>query len=411
MQTFINKYFYYLFVFSLIFVILLYHVIGFKFTDEISAAVLFGLFFYAVIKTPDWKFNKVFLFTLFVFFFYTCYSLWIGSNTKKGIFSDLIVQMKPYLGFFCVYQLKPLFEEKQKKLLKEISLLSWFIFLLPLGLISLVKEKIFFTVMGHPIYYGIAVTLVSICYLYCSDFSWRSRITFLLLLLLGILCGRSKFYGFYAMSFFIIIFFSNIKQFKFNVRNSLLIACMFVVILFVARDKIVFYFSSVIMENSAMDEDMIARSMLYLTFPNILRDYFPFGSGLASFATFHSGLYYSDIYMEYGLDSVWGLSKSAPSFVSDAFYPSLAQFGVVGVILYISFWVYLLRKTFIYYKNHPNPRLQYVFVVILIIGFLAIEGTTVTTFTAQGGFFVMMLLGVILFNMNLELKNHENPAN
>ncbi len=401
-QAYINKYFYFLFVFSLIFIILLYNLIGFDYIDEICAVVLFGLFFYTVIKTPDWKFNKVFLFTLFVFLFYTCYSIWIGSNVKKGILTDLIIQMKPYLGFFCVYQLRPQFDLKQKKLLKDILLVSWFAFLLPIGLISIVYYDIIYITMYHPTNFGIAVVVVSICYFFYSDFSWRNRITFLLLLSLGILSGRSKFYGFYVVAFFVIAFFSSIRHFKLNFKNLLLISCMLFAMFFVAWDKIAFYFYDAISGSSEVEEDMIARFVLYRTFPEILQDYFPFGSGLGSYATYASGLYYSNIYAEYGIDGIWGITKTYYNYIADAFYPSLAQFGVVGVILFLSFWIYILKKAFIYYKTHPNPSLQYFIVVILILCFLGIEGTTSSTFTSQGGFFVMMLLGMILANISHE---------
>ena len=69
----------------------------------------------------------------------------------------------------------------------------------------------------------------------------------------------------------------------------------------------------------------------------ILADYFPFGSGFATYGTFASGVHYSDIYAQYGMDNIYGLTKSYYSFVADTYYPSLAQFGVVGVCLFFLF--------------------------------------------------------------------------
>ena len=398
-ETYINKCFFALVVFSLVFVILLYKAIGFQYTDEICAMALFFLFFYALAKTSDWSFNKAFLFTLCVFLFYFFYSIWINSNTTRGIFNDLIIQMKPYLGFFCTYQLCPKFSKSQKRTLKSLSLILWFVFLLPIGLISIVNDRIFFIVMEHPVYFGIGVTIISLCYFFCSEYTWRTRIVFLLLLSLGLFCARSKFYGFFAMSFFVVVFFSNVQHFRLNFKNISLIVSMLVAVLFVAWEKIAFYFFDAIVGTSAIDEDMIARFMLYKNFPVILWDYFPFGSGFASYATYSSGEYYSKIYVEYGLDGVWGLSRSYHSFVSDTFYPSLAQFGVVGIILYLSFWGYILKKAYLYNKKSNNSRPQSLILVVLIVGFLAIEGTTASTFIAQGGFVIMMLLGLILSDM------------
>jgi hypothetical protein len=179
----------------------------------------------------------------------------------------------------------------------------------------------------------------------------------------------------------------------------------FGMMILVAWNKISYYFFQAIMGSSTVDEDMIARFVLYRTFPEILHDYFPFGSGFASFATHSSGEYYSDLYVKYGIDSVWGISKQYHNFISDTYYPSLAQFGVAGIILYLLFWVYILRKTFLGYQKTKDSK-SFV-IIILIIGFLAIEGTTAATFIAQGGFFVMMLTGLILSGVKRQSQSGE----
>ena len=106
-QDFINKQFFSLFVFTLIFGLLLYGTIGFDFIDEICATLLFILFGYSLFKSQEWLINKAFLTTIGVFLFYLCYSLCINSNTKAAIITDFIIQFKPYLALFCVYSLTP----------------------------------------------------------------------------------------------------------------------------------------------------------------------------------------------------------------------------------------------------------------------------------------------------------------
>jgi len=401
-QSYIDRYFYFIFLFALVFVIVFYQIIGFQFTDELCVLALFLLFFYRILKTPDWAFNKAFLVTLGIFLFYTGYSLWIGSNVKSAIINDLVIQLKPYLGFFCVYQLAPRMDRSRKKLLKDICLIFWMLFLLPVGVAGFFSEHYFDIMMGHPAYYGIAVTIVSLCYLYCSDFTKREKYTFILLLSIGILCGRSKFYGFFVFATFIILFFSSNKQFKLNLRNILVLAFIFALMFFVAWDKISLYFFQALSGTSDVDEDMIARFVIYRTAPQILFDYFPFGSGFASFATHSSGIFYSHIYVDYGIEHVYGLTKSNPKFVSDTFYPSLVQFGVVGIGICIVFWIYIFRKAFLFFKKKPKPLLKSFILVAFIIAFLAIEGTTGSTFIAQGGLFVMMMLGLVLSEMKEE---------
>ena len=174
---------------------------------------------------------------------------------------------------------------------------------------------------------------------------------------------------------------------------------MLVAIVIVAWQKISLYFYQALSDSSNIDEDMVARFVLYRTSPEIIRDYFPFGSGFASFATHSSGEYYSDIYMKYGIDNVWGISKGYTSFVSDTYYPSLAQFGVIGIILFVLFWLYIISKSINLYKKSAFTMSQQIITIFLIIGFLAIESTTGSTFIAQGGLFTMMMLGMILSDM------------
>lgn len=386
----------FLFLFMLIFGILLYGFIGFDYTDELCALGLFSIFGIYLFTTPHWSFNKSFLFTIGIFIFYICYSFYIRSNTQIAILADATVQIKPYLAFFCIYSMMPQLNDRQKKLLQSVCLLCWII-LIPIGIAGAINEQTLRMTMGHPAYFAAAVTCLSLTYLYCSKFSINEKIIFIVMLALGILSGRSKFYGFFTFSFFVIFYFSAIKQFKLNLKNGIILTLMIIVMLFVAWKKIDLYFYHAMTSVDESEKDMIARYVLYATFPQILTDYFPFGSGFASFGTFYSGAYYSNIYVEYGIDNVWGMTKNHYNFIADTFYPSLAQFGIIGILLYLFFWIYILKKAIQYNKKVQNKK--YISIALMIIGFFAIEGTTDSTFTTHRGFYVLMLLGLILSDL------------
>ena len=148
--------------------------------------------------------------------------------------------------------------------------------------------------MGHSTYFAAGVIATSLCFLFTGNFSMKEKFIFLGMLSIGLLSGRSKFYGFYALSVFMTLYFSKIKNFKLNLKNSLIIIIMLVAIIAVAWQKIYFYFFQTL--TSDVDKDMIARYVLYATSPQILMDYFPFGSGFASFATYSSGEFYSKMF-------------------------------------------------------------------------------------------------------------------
>ena len=399
MQTLLNKHFFNLLVFTLIFGILLYDIIGFDFIDEICALILFLLFTLYIFSTKEWSINKAFLSTIGIFIFYLCYSFVIKSNVKIAILSDCIIQIKPYLAFFCVYSIMPQINKNKKSILKSTSLIIW-ILLFIMGICSLFVHKLLHLLMGHPTYYAAAVICTALCYLYCSDFTKKDKLVFLMLLSIGIVSGRSKFYGFYAVAWFVILFASRMREFKLNAKNISIILLMFCAVVFVAREKINFYFYQAVTDE--VDKDMIARYMLYVTAPQILYDYFPFGSGFASYGTYSSGVYYSEVYSDYGIDGIWGMTKSYYNFIADTFYPSLAQFGVIGVFLFFLFWVYIVKRAYTYYKKNGDNQLFSL--VLLIVAFLLIESTTDSTFTTHRGFFVLMLLGLFLSELKRKCK-------
>ena len=400
-QQLVNKYFYYLFFFTYISSIILYDIIGFGGSDELCGLALLFLFFYNVLNQREWPFNKIFLFTIIIFIFYTSYSLWIGSNSKQAILTDLTIQMKPYLAFFCTYQLIPEFSLEGKKLLKETALAIWII-MVPFGLASFFNENILWEIMGHPSCFAAIVVASSLIYLYCSKYTMSNRLIFLLMLTLGIASGRSKFYGFFVFATFMILYASNIKHLKLNFRNIIAIIILLIVIFIVAYQKIELYFIEGLRnEIEGEENDYLARFVLYVTSFEILRDYVPFGSGLASFATHASGAYYSGIYEKYAIDTVWGLSKSYNKFIADTYYPSLAQFGVAGVLLFITFWIYIFRKATRFFIRTRQTRM--LVIVALIIGYVLIENIADASFTSNRGFFMMVFLGLLCGEQKREL--------
>lgn len=411
MQEFVNKHFFSLYIFTLIFGHIFYGTIGFDYTDEICALFLIFLYGYNLFKNPSWDINKVFLGVIGIFIFYLCYSLCIKSNVNAAIISDFIIQFKPYLAFFCVYSILPILSENRKKILRWIAVTCWCIQLV-LAITEIFVPYTLANTTGHATYFAAGVIATSLCFLFTGNFSMKERLIFLGMLSIGLISGRSKFYGLYALTVFMVLYFANIKKFKFNLKNSLIIAVMLIVVIVAAWQKIHFYFYQTITHE--VDRDMIARYVLYVTSPQILMDYFPFGSGFASFGTFSSGEFYSKIYVQYGIENVWGMSRDFYNYVADTYYPSLAQFGIIGIILYISFWIYIIKKSLSY--NIRYKQTKHLIIVLFIVAYFAIEGTTDSTFTTHRGIYMLMTLGLVLAEMKINnqhntFRDHEDITN
>lgn len=149
-----------------------------------------------------------------------------------------------------------------------------------------------------------------------------------------------------------------------------------------AREKISFYLYG----NDVSAADQIARTLFYTNMPYLLLHYFPFGSGLASYATWFSGVYYSPLYAELGMSNVYGITQDFYDFVADTYFPSLAEFGVLGISLFLLFWIKrykVIRQINYHYKMK-----------IIILGVLIIESTTSTFIVSAAGLIPMLILAI-----------------
>ena len=392
LQKFIDNTFYYLFVFTLIFGVVFYDALGFNFVDELCAIALCGLYAYYVFHTPNWSVNKLFMITLGVFLFYLVYSFAIKCNTKAAILSDFIIQLKPYLAFFTVYAFKPVLNQQMKKNIQLLAIVFSF-YLLVIGLISLFSMEVLHALLFHQSRLATAATIMALLYLYCSDYTLKDKLIFLLLLAVGLLSGRSKMYGFFVLAAFLVFYINNRFRLKLNIKNIVIFAIVAIAITFVIWDKLYFYFVQGGLGDARNAQDYYARAALYYFSVDVFRDYFPFGSGFATYATYTSGEYYSHIYNDLGMDILFGLTKKNPSFISDTYYPALAQFGVVGVILFFTFWIVITLKAV---KRFVKGDVKNFTITILIVLFFLIECTTDATITHNRGLFMMMLMALTL---------------
>lgn len=399
-QEFINKQFYNLFAFTYIFGLALYGTIGFDSIDEICAMFLLVLLIYGIFKSSDWYINKAFLRVIVVFAFYVAYSFYINSNTGKAILSDLIIQFKPYLAFFGVYYLAPQFTASQKKILRDIALVIMAL-MLCIGIYSLKDVSAFKQTVGLVAYFAAIVTSSSLLYLFCSTGSKKDKVVFLVLLAIGLFSARAKFYGFFILAVACLLFTKYLSSLRFNFRTFLLVGVCIAGMLVVSWSKMQLYFG-VGASLDSVPEGFLARAMLYITFPEILKDYFPFGSGFASFGSYASGVYYSDIYAQYGLENIKGMTKLNYSYIADTYYPCLAQFGIVGILLYLCFFFYIIKKALNLYKQTMQEK--YFIIPFLIVGYLLVENVADATFTGHRGFFIMMFLGLVLSEAKHSLK-------
>jgi len=380
-QRLINKYFFYLFVFTLFFGVLLYDLIGWRGMDIVADAVLLIAYCLFLFSTKERKINQGILVTVCVFLFYLVYTFFFASNnTRSAITLDFLMQIRPYLTFFIVSQMVFSFTDSQRRLLKQLCFTMW-VFFIPLGFYGLLSPIAFTDAMNHSVV--VSIVFLSLLYLYCCSFSLKERLMFLLMLSVGLIVLQLHFLGFFLLTCAVLMYFYQSDALRSRLRAGIAIALVIAAAVYISESQITSYLSpsSTVVSNDGVD----ARSMLYRTAGNILKDFFPLGSGFASFASHASKTSFSSIYDTYGLSSVNDNTNS--------YYPSLAQFGIVGIALYIVFWIYIVVAAFLKFRKRNEIR---PFVVLLImVCFVFIENVFDSFFTSNRGVFMMMFLGVL----------------
>ena len=125
-------------------------------------------------------------------------------------------------------------------------------------------------------------------------------------------------------------------------------------VLWLLRDKISTYLSWGL---------RAARTGLYLVGFEIVRDYFPLGTGFGTFASFISGEYYSDIYYLYNMQNISGMTETNYNYISDVFWPYIyGEYGLFGFIAYTA----MLLLLFKYCLKGLNAKTNVAYSIILI---------------------------------------------
>ena len=98
------------------------------------------------------------------------------------------------------------------------------------------------------------------------------------------------------------------------------------------------------------------------------------------------------------------MSKDFPVFIADAFYPTLCQYGVVGVFLFGVYWKRRLSGI------HEIVDMRYYRVAMIAFLCLAIEQVADTSWLSGKGMGYCMLIGLCLNanrNMGIEEEDEE----
>ncbi len=334
--------------------------------------------------------SKEFIVCLGIIAFYFVYSLIWGVNVLGGILLDLMQEVRPYTIIFCTWILNPQFSRKQKKWMLAtmvLTLVSWIIYHPD----SFENRNAEFPVLGQ-----LAI---------CTGMSWylltkqtkRNRNIALLLVLMGMIAPKYKFMG-EVVCFIAFIYFLK-KRLNFRSPKTILYCTVIAtIVLTVTWTRFDAYYVS------GLNNEYLARPMTYKTSLKILCDYLPFGPGFGTFACNGAWKFYSPLYYKYNLNDIWGLDEGG-GFICDAYYPTLAQFGIVGVFFFLWFWKRRFKEI------NVIQDMRYYRVAMITVCCLAIEQMADSSWLSGKGMGYCMLLALCLnANRNMMIERQRQMA-
>ena len=352
---------------------------GFRHVDEAMTAVLI-VFTVLVsgVRTTNRKPWKEYAAFLALLVFYATYSLYVSRvNVAEAGYVEFVQQLRPYSVLRCTWILNHQFSRMQKRLMLTTMIatrLAWLVFTLRAG--DLVPDAEF------PVLGQLAICTGMAYYIFPHP-SANNKYVALFIALVGLLAPKFKFFGEVVCFVGVVFFLTRRIHFK-SPKTVLQLTLLAVVCIAFTWSKFDWYYVS------GWENEELARPMTYKTALLILKDYFPFGPGMGTFGTYAAAVHYSPLYYSYHLNEIWGLSETFSAFVADAFYPTLAQYGVVGVGFFVWFWARRLKNI------NQITDIRYYRVALLAFFCLAIESVADTSYLSGKGMGYFMLLGLCL---------------
>lgn len=232
-------------------------------------------------------------------------------------------------AFACSERLSALFEIEAKILLVVMTVLGIGNLFFDFGMGSEARFGIrasFTFVFDHPTYLVFCAAGLTAFLMKDREHNMPFIVMGMLVVLLSL---RSKGFAFAGVCFLLLSTFG-----KSNRLSVVHIALGLAAAALIGMDQYINYYQSAGYARGELARQAIA----------VANDYFPFGTGFATYGSAVTSQIdnYSPLYYTYGLSTVWGLAPGAASFLSDTFWPTvLAQFGYFGLTAFAALLITL----------------------------------------------------------------------
>lgn len=381
---------------------------GLNYLDE--ALTIFALYLYivhpkgTVLNKYDKNITKATIVVLLIGIISTyCYHI---QPNFSGIWRDFLAIIKFPLCY-CIYNNYVKVQTKEMALKYAISFSRVFISILFVcGLINLIHHIPLFNDgerYGLPIYgflYShntfMITAIIGMIGILMADGITKHTKTILYAVIVLILSLRSKALPIAFLVLFILILKHKNKYFqtsKIKFWSLIIISALIAIYFSIDRINEYIYYAN-----------MSARGALYIFGIDVANRFFPLGSGFCTFASYLSGLYYSPLYYEYGMQGILGLTEDDISFSADTFWPNIyGQYGYIGFAAYLMMLYYFfksLNARFLYFSDK--------WLGSMILMLYALSASTAEAFFTNDSAVIFAIILSIYLGKDTKYENFRN---
>lgn len=366
----------------------------FKYFDETLALLLIPVIIMKLFKQKNHlsitKTNLKIILSLAIIIFIGLLSNFIYQyQSIKYVLGDLYLCLKFFLVYFLSSMLwnNDFYEKYSKKIYFHVRFIIYMMTLMTIlnyGFNIFGSTSYRFGIRVNTLFYSLPTGFAAIC-VFLMALLIRSSKKIISIELGLCLLMLSSTLRFKAIGAAVIIIIMTLYVYKFNKKISIAkLGVVGLIAFIVAFRQISFYY---------IQNDKTARSKLTTMSFQIAKDYFPLGTGFATYGSYMSAVSYSPVYYKYKLNYVYGLGSdiSEFTFIFDTFWPIIiGQFGFIGFILYIYCLILIFKK--IQQEFSAEDKYFYISKLICFI-YLIVSSTSEAAFVHPLAIPLALLLG------------------
>lgn len=385
---------YYILVFSIyIFIfqnVLQEYITIFNYIDEFYAILFIPIVILRLRKNLKVKKEdfKIFIFLLIIVMIGIYSNLIYRYQTTRYVALDILAVLKFFMVFYGSYIFfnDKYFINKLEKIGFHIKLIIFSLLVLTIldYKFHFFSATVKYGLRAETLFYNHPTALAAVCVILLSILFLVNEKNIKYIIMISIIMFstlRIKAIIFVAILYLLYIYIIERKK----KINKVKVIILVIIALLVGYNQFKYFFIEI--------DDSARASLLRSSF-EIANDYFPVGTGFGTYASHVSSENYSQIYYDYNLNDVYGLTKENPKYVSDSFWPMiLGQFGYIGTIIYAYIILILILKC---QRNYCKEGRNYYFSYMILIIYLIISSTSESAFVNALAIPFAYIMGITL---------------